>query len=74
MTATDDLETAIRFLKSIQTDDPKTDVEIALVVSRLEALMTGAAAHDDGIGLQDGNSGDGHAKAEAANPANRARR
>lgn len=42
-----DLDIAIQFLKSIETSDPKTDLEIRLVVQRLEAL-TDAATHTNG--------------------------
>jgi hypothetical protein len=46
MSAYDDVEIAIRFLKSVHTKDPKTDLEIGLIVERLEALVAPAKATD----------------------------
>lgn len=57
MNAYHDVEIAIRFLKSIATEDPKTDAEIALVVQRLEALVAGTPQTDGaphGSGQADG--------------------
>jgi hypothetical protein len=47
MSSHEDLDIAIQFLKSIETSDPKTDLEIRLVVRRLEAL-TDATTHVTG--------------------------
>ncbi len=64
MTPYDDLETAVRFLKSIHTGDAKTDIEIDLIVQRLEALLGSTSAGNDpevtaqrGDGAADGSAG-----------------
>jgi hypothetical protein len=64
MTPYDDLETAVRFLKSINTGDAKTDIEIDLIVQRLEALLSNTRAGDEpaapaqrGDDAADGNAG-----------------
>lgn len=39
MTGREDLKLALRFLRSINTDDPKLDAEIELVAERIEKLL-----------------------------------